>query len=82
LARRAFAACGKKRTARCRAGHAVAFKNGDKSDIRIENLECITRSESDDHGIRSRTCRKTLASAIQLLGAVQRQINKRTAHAE
>jgi hypothetical protein len=27
------------------AGYAVAFKNGDKSDIRLDNLELITRAE-------------------------------------
>lgn len=26
-------------------GHAVVFRNGDKTDIRIENLECISRRE-------------------------------------
>lgn len=27
------------------AGHAVVFRNGDRSDLRIENLECIKRAE-------------------------------------
>lgn len=27
------------------AGHALAFVNGDKTDIRLDNLECISRRE-------------------------------------
>jgi hypothetical protein len=57
-------------------GHAVVFKNCDRSDIRLENLECITRRElmarNTVHNLP-----KELASTIQLLGALNRQINKR-----
>jgi hypothetical protein len=56
------------------AGHAIAFKNGDKTDIRLENLECIARRElmarNTVHNLP-----KPLAQAIQLLGALNRQIN-------
>jgi hypothetical protein len=62
-------------------GHAVAFKNGDKTDVRLENLECITRRElmarNTVHNLP-----KDLVNVIQLLGAVNRQINKRTKHDE
>ncbi|HWW61756.1 MAG TPA: HNH endonuclease signature motif containing protein, partial [Thermoanaerobaculia bacterium] len=58
------------------AGHAVAFKNGDKRDIRIVNLECITRRElmarNTVHNLP-----KELASTIQLLGVLTRQINRK-----
>jgi hypothetical protein len=58
-------------------GHAVCFTNGDKRDIRLENLECITRSEL----MRRNTVHnypKPIAQAIQLLGALNRQIRERT----
>jgi hypothetical protein len=58
------------------AGHAIAFRNGDKTDIRIENLECITRRElmarNTVHNLP-----KPLVYAIHLLGALNRQINRK-----
>jgi len=62
-------------------GHAVAFKNGDKTDIRLDNLECITKRElmrrNSVHNLPPE-----LASTIQLLGALKRQIRRReNAHA-
>ena len=60
--------------------HAVAFKNGNKADIRLDNLECITRAElmkrNTVHNLP-----EPVARAVQLLGALNRQIRKRT-HAE
>lgn len=63
-------------------GCAVAFLNGDKADIRLDNLECITRRElmlrNTVHNYP-----KPLADTIQLLGALNRQIRKRAeAHAK
>jgi HNH endonuclease len=62
-------------------GHAIAFKNGDKTDIRIENLECITRRElmlrNTVHNLP-----KELASTIQLIGALNRQINRKGRHGD
>jgi hypothetical protein len=58
-------------------GHAVVFRNGDKTDIHLDNLECITRQEL----MRRNTVHrfpKPVAEAIQLLGALNRQIRKRT----
>ena len=58
-------------------GFAVCFKNRDKADIRLENLELITR--------RALMARNTvhnlppaLAQTIQLLGALNRELRRRT----
>jgi len=62
-------------------GHALAFKNGDKTDVRLENIECITRRElmarNSVHNLPPE-----LRNTIQLLGALNRQINRRTRHDE
>jgi hypothetical protein len=58
-------------------GHAVVFINGDKRDIRLENLECITRQALMARNTVHRYP-KPIAEAIQLLGALRRQIRKRT----
>lgn len=57
-------------------GHAVVFKNGDKKDIRLDNLECITRAELM---LRNTVHRlpKPLAQTVQLLGALRRKINRK-----
>ena len=64
------------------AGDALAFKNGDKADVRLDNLEQISRREL----MRRNTVHnlpKPVAEAVQLLGALRRQINRRTrAHEE
>jgi hypothetical protein len=58
-------------------GHALAFKNGDRTDVRLDNLECITRRElmarNTVHNLP-----KELVKTIQLLGVLNRQINRRT----
>lgn len=58
-------------------GHAVCFKNGDKRDIRIENLELVLRR---DLMLRNTLHRypQPIPKLIQLRGAINRQINKRT----
>ena len=57
-------------------GHAIAFRNGDKRDIRLGNLECITRRElmarNTVHNLP-----KPLAETIQLLGALKRQLKRK-----
>ncbi len=57
--------------------HAVVFINGNKSDVRIENLQLLTRGElmarNTIHNLP-----KPLASTLQLLGALKRQIRKKT----
>jgi len=56
----------------------VIFRNADHADIRLENLELITRRElmlrNSVHNLP-----KPLAQAVQLLGALNRQIRRRTA---
>jgi hypothetical protein len=60
-------------------GHALAFKNGDRTDLRLDNIECFTRRElmarNSVHNLP-----KELRSTIQLLGALNRQINRRSRH--
>jgi hypothetical protein len=58
-------------------GHAVRFKNGDRRDVRLDNLELITRRElmarNTVHNLP-----KPVAQVVQLLGALKRQLNRRT----
>ena len=57
-------------------GHNVVFINGNKADVRIENLELITRREQ----MRRNSVHnygKEIAGLYQLKGAITRQINKR-----
>lgn len=62
-------------------GHAIVFRNGDKADIRLDNLECITRAQlmarNTVHNLP-----KELASTVQLLGALTRQIRGRSTRAQ
>lgn len=55
------------------AGHAVVFHNKDKTDIRIDNLECITRRElmarNTIHNLP-----EELKEVITLKGAITRRI--------
>jgi hypothetical protein len=62
-------------------GHAITFRNGDKTDIRLDNLTCIPRralmARNSVHNLP-----KPLAATVQLLGALNRQLRRRTRHAE
>lgn len=63
------------------AGHALTFKNGDKRDIRLDNLVLVTRAEL----MRRNTIHhlpQPLVQTIQLLGRVNRQIRKRSRDAQ
>lgn len=62
-------------------GHALVFRNGDRTDIRLDNLELITRAELMARNTVHRYP-KSVAEAVQLLGALQRKINRRASHAE
>lgn len=57
-------------------GHAVVFKNGNRTDIRPDNLELIPR-----RGLMARNTvhnlPKPLAQTVQLLGALRRKINRK-----
>lgn len=59
-------------------GHAVVFKNGNKRDVRLDNLECITRRELMARNTVHRLP-KPLALTIQALGALQRKLNRKAA---
>lgn len=57
-------------------GHVIAFRNGDRRDIRLDNLQCISRRElmarNTVHNLP-----KPLAETVQLLGALKRQIRRK-----
>jgi len=59
------------------AGSVLVFRNHERMDIRLANLECITRRElmarNTVHNLP-----KPLAQAVQLLGALNRQLRRRT----
>lgn len=61
-------------------GHVICFANGDKTDIRLDNLTCVPRRDllarNSVHNLPA-----PLPQAIQLLGALRRQIRKRDGHA-
>lgn len=57
-------------------GHAIAFKNGDKRDIRLDNLELISRRELMARNT-VQNLPKPLKQTIQLLGALNRKIRRR-----
>ena len=56
--------------------HAVAFRDGNKQHIALDNLELITRAEL----MRRNTIHnypKEIAQLVQLRGAITRQINRK-----
>lgn len=60
------------------SGHAVVFRNGNRADIRIENLETVSRAEL----MRRNTIHRLpaeLADVCRLKGALTRKINRRSA---
>lgn len=56
-------------------GHALAFRNGNRRDIRLDNLQLITRRElmarNTVHNLP-----KPLADTVRLLGALNRKIRR------
>ena len=58
------------------SGHAVIFKDGDKTHIELANLELVSRRELMRRNSYT-NYPPEIARLIQLRGAVQRQINKR-----
>lgn len=57
-------------------GMALAFRDGDKKNCAIENLECITRADLMRRN-SVHTLPKEIAELVQLRGAIHRQINRR-----
>jgi hypothetical protein len=58
-------------------GYVVVFKDKDKKNILIENLELITRAELMRRNSYHNNYSKEIAQLIQLRGAIQRKINRR-----
>ncbi|MHB0926901.1 MAG: HNH endonuclease signature motif containing protein [Gallionellaceae bacterium] len=58
-------------------GHALAFKDGNKANITLDNLELVSRADLMKRN-SYHNYPKEVAQLIQLRGAVQRQINKRS----
>lgn len=60
-------------------GHILRFANGDRFDIRLDNLELVSRrahmARNSVHNLGPE-----LAKTVQLLGALTRQIRKRDGH--
>lgn len=59
-------------------GHAVVFRNGDKTDIRIDNLELVTRTELMRRNSYHTNYPPEIRQCIQLRGALNRKINARS----
>ena len=59
-------------------GHNVAFKNGNRQDCSIENLECISRAEMAHRNRMWGRLPQELAEAIQLNGALKRKLRRLT----
>lgn len=66
-----------KRRGRIPPGHALKFVNGDRTDVRLKNLKLVSRG---DLMLRNTVHNypKPVARAIQLLGALNRKINRRS----
>lgn len=60
------------------AGHKLRFRNGDKTDIRIDNLELITDAENMRRNSFHTNYPPEIRQCIQLRGALIRKINKRS----
>ena len=62
-------------------GHVVVFKNGDRQDVRIENLELISRVENMKRNTIHRLPPE-LAEVCRIKGVLTRKINQRGRHEE
>lgn len=58
------------------AGHALAFKDGDRTHIVIDNLELLSRGELMRRNSLHTTMPPELRQLVQLRGVLTRQINK------
>lgn len=62
-------------------GHCLTFRNGDKADIRLDNLVLITRRQNMARNT-VHNLPKPLAQTIQLLGALRRKLRRKESHEE
>lgn len=60
--------------------HTVCFKDKDRTHIRLDNLELVSREELMRRNSYHTNYPREIAQLIQLRGAVQRQINRRERH--
>lgn len=58
-------------------GKVIIFKDGDKRNFNISNLDCISRGENMKRNSHHTRYPKEVSQLIQLRGALNRQINKR-----
>jgi hypothetical protein len=56
--------------------HAIAFRDGDRSNCAIENLEMVSRAELARRNVMWNRYPKELCLAIQLRGALKRRIRR------
>lgn len=61
-------------------GHALVFKDGNKQNTAVENLELLSRAELMRRNSYHTNYPKEVAQLVQLRGAITRQINKRSKH--
>lgn len=64
------------------AGHIVAFKDGDKLNCVLENLELMTMADNARRNVIWRKAPRELADIVMLRAKIQRQINKRDPRAK
>ena len=57
-------------------GYNVIFKDGNRRNITLDNLECISKRENMIRNSYHTRYPKEICKVIQLKGAIQRQINK------
>jgi hypothetical protein len=58
-------------------GHALVFKDGNKRNFDIDNLEMVTRQELMRRNSYHNNYPKEVGEVIQLRGALNRKINNR-----
>lgn len=59
-------------------GHALVFKDGNKQNTAVENLELLSRAELMRRNSYHTNYPKEVAQIVQLRGAITRQIKKRS----
>lgn len=59
------------------AGCVIVFKDRNRSNLALDNLQCITLAENCRRNSHHNNYPKEICQLIQLRGAIQRQLNKR-----